>query len=40
MILGQSAATAAAQSIDTNTPIQDLDYGRLRAKLIDDGQQL
>ncbi|WP_295129344.1 FAD-dependent oxidoreductase [uncultured Chitinophaga sp.] len=40
MILGQSAATAAAQAIDTKKAIQDIDYNKLKAKLIQDKQRL
>jgi len=37
MILGQSAATAVALAIDGAVTVQDLDYGRLRARLLADG---
>ncbi|WP_409070352.1 FAD-dependent oxidoreductase [Aliifodinibius sp. S!AR15-10] len=40
MILGQSAATAAALSIDAETSVQELDYQRLREQLLEDGQVL
>ena len=40
MLLGHSAATAASQAIDQNCAVQDVDYGRLSAKLIKDGQIL
>jgi len=40
MILGQSAGTAAALAIDEGTAVQDLDYGKLKAKLEKDGQRL
>jgi hypothetical protein len=40
MILGQSAATAAAIAIDSGTAVQDVDYARLRRRLLDDGQVL
>ena len=40
MILGHSAATAAAMSIDQNIAVQDLAYETLRAKLLADGQIL
>jgi hypothetical protein len=40
MILGQSAATAAVQSIDQNCPVQDVDYGKLRERLTADEQRL
>jgi hypothetical protein len=39
MILGQSAATAAVQSIDQNCPVQAVDYGNLRERLTADGQR-
>lgn len=38
MILGQSAATAACLAIDDNIPVQDVDYQKLRAQLLTDGQ--
>ena len=40
MILGQSAATAAAMAIDDGLPVQKVDYPRLRKRLLDDGQVL
>jgi hypothetical protein len=40
MILGQSAATAAALALDANVAVQDLDYSALRARLLSDGQVL
>lgn len=40
MVLGQSAATAAAQAIDEQVPVQRLDYARLRERLEADGQVL
>jgi hypothetical protein len=40
MILGQSAATAAALAIDAKVPVQDVDYATLRADLIARGQIL
>ena len=40
MILGQSSATAAALAIEGNTPVQELDYGKLRARLLADKQVL
>ena len=40
MILGQSAATAAVQAIDGGCDVQAIDYGRLRARLLQDGQVL
>ncbi len=40
MILGQSAATAAVMAIDTGVPVQKVDYVKLRARLLADGQVL
>ena len=40
MVLGQSAATAAALSIDRSHPVQDLPYETLRERLLADGQIL
>ena len=40
MILGQSAATAAALAIDGNLAVQDVPYATLRARLLEDGQVL
>jgi hypothetical protein len=40
MVLGQSAATAAALAIDAGTAVQDLPYARLRERLLKDGQVL
>jgi hypothetical protein len=40
MILGQSAATAAALAVDAGTSVQSLDYPRLRAQLLADHQVL
>ncbi len=40
MILGQSAATAAAIAIQHGIPVQDIDYAELRARLTRDGQIL
>jgi len=40
MILGQSAATAAVVAIDDNINVQDVDYSKLRARLLADGQVL
>lgn len=40
MILGQSAATAAALAIDERTPVQKVNYAMLRAQLLKDGQIL
>ncbi len=38
MALGQSAATAAAHAIEEGVMVQDVDYSRLRERLIADGQ--
>ena len=40
MILGQSAATGAVLAIDNNTPVQEVDYGKLEAQLTENGQVL
>ena len=40
MVLGQSAATAAAIAIDSGIPVQDVPYAKLRARLLADGQVL
>ena len=40
MILGQSAATAAAMAIDAKSAVQDVPYAKLRARLLTDGQVL
>jgi hypothetical protein len=40
MSLGQSAATVAALAVDAGRPVQDVDYGKLREKLLADGQIL
>jgi len=40
MILGQSAATAAVLAIDGDIDVQNVDYPRLRARLLADGQVL
>ncbi len=40
MILGQSAATAAAMAIDGKLAVQDVPYDKLRARLLADGQVL
>lgn len=40
MVLGQSAATAAALAIDTGVTVQQLDYARLQQRLLADGQVL
>jgi hypothetical protein len=40
MVLGQSAATAAIHSLDEGCALQNVDYGQLRKRLLDDGQVL
>ena len=40
MILGQSAATAAALAIEGNSPVQKIDYAKLKARLLADHQVL
>ena len=40
MVLGQSAATAAAIAIDDDTSVQTIDYKKLQLQLLDDGQVL
>lgn len=40
MVLGQSAATAAALAIDDNIPVQKVDYEKLKARLVKDKQVL
>ena len=40
MVLGQSAATAAALAIDGGTSVRDVPYERLRERLLKDGQIL
>jgi len=40
MVLGQSAATAAAQAIDEKTSVQQVNFSRLRDRLDADGQVL
>jgi hypothetical protein len=40
MILGQSAATAAVQSIEQGCAVQDIDYAQLRQRLLTDDQRL
>jgi FAD dependent oxidoreductase len=40
MVLGQSAATAAVQSIDGGVSVQRVDYAKLRERLLADGQVL
>jgi len=40
MVLGQSAATAAAFAIDDGMTVQEVDYAKLRARLLADQQKL
>jgi hypothetical protein len=40
MVLGQSAATAAAMAIDANVPVQRVEYDKLKARLLADKQML
>ena len=40
MILGQSAGTAASLAIEARVPVQDVDYEKLRARLLADKQRL
>ncbi|MCF2498725.1 FAD-dependent oxidoreductase [Dyadobacter chenhuakuii] len=40
MILGQSAAAAAVQAIDTKVAVQDVDYAKLKEQLLKDKQKL
>ncbi len=40
MVLGQSAATAAMQSIEAQVPVQKIDYAKLQARLLADKQVL
>jgi hypothetical protein len=40
MVLGQSAATAAALAIDAGEPVQKVPYAKLRARLLADKQVL
>jgi hypothetical protein len=40
MILGQSAATAAVQAIDSKKAVQDISYEALKARLLEDKQRL
>jgi len=40
MILGQSAATAAAHALEEGIALQDVNYERLRSRLLNDGQIL
>lgn len=36
MMIGQSAATAAALAIDKNVAVQKVDYGKLKKRLMED----
>ena len=40
MVLGQSAASAAVLAIESDCPVQELDYPELRTRLIEDQQVL
>jgi hypothetical protein len=40
MILGQSAGAAAALAIEHSVPVQGVEYGKLKARLLDMGQKL
>ena len=40
MLLGQSAATGAVHAIDEDSDVQAIEYARLRARLLEDGQVL
>jgi len=40
MVLAQSAATAAALALEAGVPVQRVDYGKLRERLLKDGQVL
>jgi hypothetical protein len=40
MLLGQSAATAAALAINKKTTVQQVNYPLLRERLLNDGQRL
>jgi hypothetical protein len=40
VILGQSAATAGVMAIDAGIAVQKVEYGKLRERLIADGQVL
>ncbi|MFA6562238.1 MAG: FAD-dependent oxidoreductase [Verrucomicrobiia bacterium] len=40
MILGQSAATAACMALDAGAPVQQVDYAKLRERLLKEGQVL
>jgi hypothetical protein len=40
MVLGQSASSAACMAIDEEISVQKVDYGKLRERLLKDGQIL
>ncbi len=40
MVMGQSAATAAVHAIDERTTVQGIDYAKLKAQMLKDGQML
>lgn len=40
MVLGQSAATAACQALDTGVAVQDIDIEKLQKRLLEEGQVL
>jgi hypothetical protein len=40
MILGESAGVAATMAVTDHIPVQRVEYGQLRAKLLDLGQRL
>jgi hypothetical protein len=40
MILGRSAATAAAYAIDQKCAVQDIDYNKLHEQLLKDEQRI
>jgi hypothetical protein len=40
MVLGESSAEAACLAMDANIPVQDVDYAKLRERLLADGQVL
>jgi hypothetical protein len=40
MVSSQTAATAAAMAIDAGVPVQEVDYAKLAARLVADGQIL
>jgi hypothetical protein len=40
MILGQSAGTAASMAIEGKVPVQQVDYQKLKERLLADGQKL